>query len=76
MTAIGDVVERHNPGPYPADELAILAGVTPADVQKVLDRMVADGTATPPTDTQETDPRKHRCGNVRRAIWGRGFGGE
>lgn len=45
--AIRRVVEQHGVGPYPADELAIIAGVSPEDVLRVSEQMVAEGLASP-----------------------------
>jgi hypothetical protein len=56
--AIRAVVERHGGGPYPAEELAAIAGVTAADARRVLDQMVAEGRATPanqPPDAPQPD---------------------
>ncbi|MEV0388181.1 hypothetical protein [Nonomuraea sp. NPDC050643] len=46
--AIRAVIERHGGGPYPAEDLAALAGVPLKDAQRVLDQVVRAGLATPP----------------------------
>ncbi len=46
--AIRAVVDRHGAGPYPAEEMAAIAGVSAADARRVLKQMVAEGLATPP----------------------------
>ncbi|WP_206641447.1 hypothetical protein [Nonomuraea polychroma] len=46
--AIRAVIERHGGGPYPAEDLAALAGVSVEDAQRVLEQMVRHGLATPP----------------------------
>ncbi|MFD8497963.1 hypothetical protein [Amycolatopsis sp. NPDC059657] len=45
--AIRRVVEQHGAGPYPADELAIIAGMSTEDVLRVSQQMVAEGLASP-----------------------------
>jgi DNA-binding IclR family transcriptional regulator len=45
--AIRTAVERHGGGPYPAAELATIAGADPATVRRVLAQMVTDGLAAP-----------------------------
>jgi hypothetical protein len=50
--AIRPVVERHGPGPYPADELALLAQQGLDAVHRVLASMTAAGLATPPPGEQ------------------------
>lgn len=45
--AIATALDRHGPGPYPADELAAIAGITPGDTRRVLNQMVDEGLATP-----------------------------
>ncbi|TMR22492.1 hypothetical protein ETD86_11625 [Nonomuraea turkmeniaca] len=47
LGAMRAVIERHGGGPYPADELAVIAGVTAEDAQRVLEQMVRDGLAIP-----------------------------
>jgi hypothetical protein len=52
VLAIRAVIDRHGAGPYPAAELAAIAGVTAEDVRRVLAHMVDEGLAThPPPDT-------------------------
>lgn len=45
--AIRAVVERHGPGPYPAAELATIAGLDPGAVRRLLAQMANEGLATP-----------------------------
>lgn len=54
FSAIRRVVGRHGAGPYPAEELAAIAGVTAADARRVLDQMVTEGLATPPHPPLDT----------------------
>lgn len=44
--AIRMVIDRHGAGPYPAEELATIAGVAPDDARRVLEQMVTEGLAT------------------------------
>lgn len=50
--AIRAVVERHGAGPYPDEDLAVLAGLSITDARRALGRLVAAGlaqqTPTPP----------------------------
>ncbi|WP_280460897.1 hypothetical protein [Nocardia carnea] len=52
--AIRAVVERHGVGPYPDEDLAVLAGLSVTDARRALQRLVAAGlaqqTPTPPDD--------------------------
>lgn len=41
------VVARHGPGPWPAEDLAAIAGADPAEVQRVLDQLTDAGIARP-----------------------------
>jgi hypothetical protein len=45
VQAIHAAIDRHSSGPYPADELATIAGVA-ADARCVLKQMAAEGLAT------------------------------
>jgi hypothetical protein len=44
--AIRAVVERHGAGPYPATELAAIAGADTESVRRVLAQMVTEGLAS------------------------------
>jgi predicted Rossmann fold nucleotide-binding protein DprA/Smf involved in DNA uptake len=46
VRAIRAVIDRHGGGPYPADELAAIAGIPIADARRVLDQLVEEGLAT------------------------------
>lgn len=48
------LIDRHGGGPYSAEELATIAGVTATDARRVLDQMVAEGLATPPNQPPDT----------------------
>lgn len=48
---IRTVIERHGGGPYPAEELAAIAGVDAADTRRVLEQLVHARLATPPDAT-------------------------
>lgn len=48
VDAIRAVIERHGGGPYPAEELAAIAGVDAADARRVLEKLARAGLATPP----------------------------
>jgi hypothetical protein len=39
-------IDRHGTGPYPADELAGITGITAEDARRVLEQMAAEGLAT------------------------------
>ncbi|MFD1937330.1 MULTISPECIES: hypothetical protein [Nonomuraea] len=47
LRAIGVVAIRHGGGPYPAEDLAAIAGADVDSVRRVLAWMVADGFAFP-----------------------------
>jgi DNA-binding MarR family transcriptional regulator len=47
------IVERHGPGPWPAEDLAAIAGVDPGAVQRVLDELTAAGIARPEPDGRD-----------------------
>lgn len=53
VEAIHAVIERHGPGPYPADELAIIAGVDADKARRFLAWMVTAGLAEPPPNPHE-----------------------
>jgi DNA-binding IclR family transcriptional regulator len=40
------VIEQHGAGPYSAEELATVAGITAGDARRVLEQMVTEGLAT------------------------------
>ncbi|WP_063042361.1 helix-turn-helix domain-containing protein [Nocardia grenadensis] len=50
------VVERHGPGPWPAEDLAAVAGVDPSTVQRVLDQLTAAGIARTEPGGREEHP--------------------
>jgi hypothetical protein len=54
--AIRVVVARHGAGPYPAEELATIAGVTATDARRVLEQMVTEGLATPVDRRSDPQP--------------------
>ncbi len=55
--AIRRVVERHGPGPYPADDLAVLAGIDDVDgLRRVLEKMVTEGLARPEHTGEPPEP--------------------
>jgi hypothetical protein len=52
------VIARHGPaGPWPADELAVIAEHNADSVRRVLDQMVTEGLATPPADETPEAPQ-------------------
>ncbi|MEU7899877.1 hypothetical protein AB0B45_44420 [Nonomuraea sp. NPDC049152] len=56
--AILAVVDRHGAGPYPAEELAAIAGADVDSVRRVLAQMTAEGLAVPaerPPDAPPSD---------------------
>lgn len=55
FAAIWAVIRRHGPGPYPPDELAVIAGRDPAAVRRVLAEMEAEGLARHPDVDDQTD---------------------
>ena len=52
IDAIRVAITQHGGGPYPVEDLAAIAGVTPADAHRALQTIVAAGLAwpNPPTD--------------------------
>jgi hypothetical protein len=53
--AMPAATERHGPGPWPPEELAVIAGCDVDSVRRVLDQMVNDGLATQPRDDETPD---------------------
>ena len=51
--AVRAVVDRHGSGPYPAAELATIAGVDVEGVRRVLDLMVGEGLAAPADESPD-----------------------
>ena len=48
--AVGEVLARHGPGPWPDDDLAALAGVAVTELRQLRDQLTAAGPAKPIDD--------------------------